>query len=400
MNFPPMMTEGSSRAFKFASSLPALGWEPVVVAFHSVSGPELEEFPFDVHYVGQELSLQDFGAEQLSRCVHGLRQKKLSFPRLGGNVRSNAGAGENGWEKKARTVAEQVLHDNPDIEMIYAQAPPFAPHRIALELSGKYHRPVMFDCIGPFAVDKLEMTIMHSGHSVTMPSRELKEFFLRKYRGKLSHDDISIIKNCYDPEALQALGIGHEAGALMRWVFHIGTTNGSDLKHFFYGLSAFVKSQLAVKGIFSFAFTGSGYDSAMRYLKKYGLEDLVEAGPVCSHREELELCLRADIFCVVLGGSRGTEIFVPERLYDVLGMNASLAGVLPDGLARQLILEAGGRTASIGNSTEIAGLLQDTLHLWYSGQLPAVADAAVSNYHIRSSMQEFLREMAARLPLV
>ena len=400
MNFPPMMTEGSSRAFKFASSFPALGWEPVVVAFHSVSGPDVEKFPFDVHYVGQGLSPQDFGAEQLSRFVHGFRQKKLSFPRFRGNACSNAGAGENGWEKKARTVTEQVLHDNPDIEMIYAQAPPFAPHRIALELSGMYHRPVMFDCIGPFAADKLEMTIMYSGHSVTMPSRELKEFFLRKYRGKLSHDDISIIKNCYDPEALQALGIGHEAGALMRWVFHIGTTNGSDLKHFFYGLSAFVKSQLAVKGVFSFAFTGSGYDSAMRYLKKYSLEDLVEAGPVCSHREELELCLRADIFCVVLGGSCGTEVFVPERLYDVLGMNASLAGVLPDGLARQLILEAGGRTASIGNSTEIAGLLQDTLHLWYSGQLPAVADAAVNNYHIRSTMQEFLREMAARLPLV
>jgi len=31
-NYPPAMTDGSSRAFRMASRLPAYGWEPIVIA--------------------------------------------------------------------------------------------------------------------------------------------------------------------------------------------------------------------------------------------------------------------------------------------------------------------------------------------------------------------------------
>ena len=398
MNFPPMMTEGSSRAFKLASSLPEVGWEPVVIAFHSVSGPEIEQLPFDVHYVGQEVSLSDHDAEQMFRFVHGLPQRKRAFPKFG-KTRLKTGAWKNGWEKKARAVAGQVLLDNPDVEMIYAQAPPFSPHRLALELSGKHNLPVVFDCIGSFAADKLEMTVMLSGHCVVMPSRDLKELFLRKYREELSHGDISIVKNCFDPKALQTVGVKQDAGALMRWVFHIEMAEDGDLKRFFSGLSTFTQSSHAGREKLSFVFTGAGSVAVGRYLKKYGLEDFVEAHHVCSQREELELCMRADVYCLVLGRAEGHEVFVPERLYDVLGMSTSLAGVLPEGLSRQLILDVGGRTVSIGSSGDIADFLQDTLYLWRSKQLPVVSDVVARDYHIQSAVQEFLREMAARLPL-
>ena len=398
MNFPPMMTEGASRAFKLASSLPELGWEPVVIAFHAVSGPEAEPLPFDVHYVGQEVSLPDHDAERLFRFLHGLPQKRGAFPKFG-KMRLKTGSWKNGWERKARAIARQVLLDNPDVEMIYAQAPPFAPHRLALELSGKHNLPVVFDCISSFAADKLEMTIMHSGHCVVMPSRDLKEFFLRKYREELSHGDISIVKNGFDPKVLQAVDMGQDAGGLMRWVFHVEMVEEGDLKHFFSSLSSFAQSLLAERERFSFAFTGAGSANIRRYLKKYGIEDFVEAKHVCSHREELELCMRADIYCLVLGRAGGHEVFVPERLYDVLGMNTSLAGVLPEGLSRQLILDVGGRAAPIDSSGKIADFLLDTLYLWRSRELPVVSDAAARNYQIQSAMQELLREVAARLPL-
>lgn len=399
MNFPPMMTEGSSRAFKFASSMPSLGWEPVIIAFHTISGTEVEQWPFDVHYVGLEVSPSELSTEQLFRFVHGLPQKKLSFPKLGVNARLNAGVKGSGWKKDADTIAEHILHDNPDIEMIYAQGPPFTPHRLALELSEKHHLPVVFDCIGPFDDDKLEMMIMFSGHCVIMPTREKKEVFLRKYRGELAHDDITIVRNGFDPEAFQALGVKQGSGALMHWVFHIEMIGEKDLKAFFSGLSSFMESQPVARGAISLTFTGRGCAGIGRYLKKYGLNDLVGAGAVCSHLEELRLCRHADIFCVVLGKDKGSDGYVPERLYDVLGMHTPLAGVLPEGLTRQLLLDAGGRVASIDSTGEISGLLQDALYLWRSGQLPPVAESTVDRYRIRSAMQELLREMATRLPL-
>lgn len=400
MNFPPMMTEGSSRAFKFASSLPALGWEPVVIASDTVPGAAVEQLPFEVHYAGTGYSGEEGDVERLFRFVHGLPWKKRSFAgRRAGAARKNGKTGENGWEKHAFEVAERVLQDNPDVEMIYTQAPPFSAHRLGLALSGKYHLPVMFDCTASFADEKEEISIMHSGHCVTMPSREMKEFFLRKYRGKLVHDDISIVRNGHDPEAFDAQQSEDKAEGLMRWVFHIERAEPKELKNFFSGLSAFVESQQLARGFFSFAFTGSGAGEIGRHLKKHKLEDLVDAGPACSHTEEIELCRRADIYCMVTGKVEGYEFFVPERLYDVLGMSTSVAGVVPEGLAGRTILEAGGRTASIERAESIAELMEDMLQLWRSRQLPLPADAQVDAYNFRSAMQEFLREMAIRLPL-
>ena len=80
-------------------------------------------------------------------------------------------------------------------------------------------------------------------------------------------------------------------------------------------------------------------------------------------------------------------------------MNTSIAGVVPDGLAEQVIIEAGGRTASIEQVESIVELLQDTLQLWRSRQLPLQPEALVDTYNFRTVMQEFLREMATRLPL-
>lgn len=400
MNFPPMMTEGSSRAFKFASSLPALGWEPIVIACNTVSERTVEQFPFTVHYAGLELFQKKSDSKKLFRFVHGLPQTKIPFRRRNRKAaRSNEKQGKNGWGKKAAAIARQVLQNNPDVEMIYAQAPPFVPHRLGLQLSAKYHLPVIFDCTASFALDKQEISIMQSGHCVTMPSRAMKEFFLRKYRDKLCHSDISIVRNGYDPEISKAFKPEQQGGALMRCVFHIERAGRKELKNFFSGLSAFIELQQALRGCFSLAFIGSGYGEIGRYLKKYRLEDLVDAEPACSCSEELELCMHADMYCVVFGKVDDREIFVPERLFDVMGMDTSFAGVVPEGLARQVIHEAGGRTASIEKVESIVDFLQDTLCLWRSGQLPKVSGTVSEDYSIRSAMQEFLREMAPRLPL-
>lgn len=401
MNFPPMMTEGSSRASRFARSLPASGWEPVVIACHWAPGAEAEQFPFEVYYAGSEFSGEESDAEQLFRFVHGLPLKSHSFlKRSAGAVRPGGNADEEAWQKNAASVATQVLQNNPEIEMIYAQAPPFAPHRLALELSSEYHLPVLFDCVAPFNADKHEMTILQSGQCVLMPSREMKEFFIRKYRDKLVREDISVVRNGYDPELCSALVTEEQAGALMRCVFHIENTDGKELKSFFSGLSNFMESPQVTRGFFSLAFIGPGYTEVSRYLDKFGLEDIVDAGPVCSHIGELELCTRADFCCMVLGKADDYECHVPERLYDLIGMNTSLGGVLPDGLTKQIIHKAGGRTVPIGEEKGIVDFLHDTLNLRYSGQLPAVPEPVAVEYDFRSAKQDFLKVLADRLPLI
>ncbi len=399
MNYPPMMTEGSSRAYKLAVSMPEIGWEPLVIAFAGLSGDRERGEPFSVRYPAGELPQEKLNREQLFRFVHGMPRKKSDFLKLRGAAPVRFDPGGEGWEKKARPEAEEVLRRNPDIELIYAQSPPLAPQRLALELSEKYKLPVIFDCIEPHDAGGLERSVMQSGHACILPSRELKEYFLRKYRGAAGHDDLTIVQNGYRTDGVYAAGERREAESAMRLVCRLDRLGGREARSFFAGISAFAESQPGLKGALSLALTGSGQDRAWRYLKKYDLTDLVESSRACSLAEELELCRRADLFCVVSGGDNGHDLFVPERLYDVLGMNIPLFGVLPDGPACRLIEEAGGLTAHPGDSGKVAELLQEALRRRQYGGWEAPPEEIVLRFSHGSSIQELLREMARILPL-
>ncbi len=402
MNFPPMMTEGSSRVMKLASFLPAHGWEPVVIGNHSLAGERIEEFPFELLYAGTGLQRKEMNDEQLFRILHGLAEKKPAFgTRKSGGVHIPQGReGEEFWRSNAASLAGKLLQDNPDIEMIYAQSPPFAPQQLALELSLAHNLPVMFDCTGFFPVQKQEMSVLLSGQYVTVPSRAVKEHYLRKYKGKLGHDDVSILPNGYDSGTCRTKAPGLRDDASMLCVFHIEGAQGKGIKNFFLALRAFLESHEAAKRRFSCTFIGSGAVDVDRYLKKHGIEGLVRLSSPCSRTEELDLCMRADMYCIVLGREDWYEYIVPERLYDCMAMQRAVAGIVPDSQAKQVLEEAGGRTVLTDHTPHIIDFLMDSFDLWRTGQLRAVDPERLDQHDFRRVTQVFLREIVARFPSV
>jgi len=447
-----MMTEGSTRAYQLARQLQRNDWEPFVIGPPAVSGLDelkvkvkgrakgaeaalnasgedpfvrqegeddsgisalLEErFPFPVYHAGEPLSLKGASQAKAFRVIRGMPQNSFSAIKRGVGGLFSADASDNGWEESARSIAEQLLAEHPDIEIIYAQGPPVTPHMLGLELSGKYNKPLIFDCLEPYDIEggesvsgmpvhqrlkKLEDQVLHSGQALIMPSRAMKVLFLKKHFGRLAYDDISIVENGYDPEEIEAISGFYQEGSVMRWTFILERLTRKEIAGFLGSIAALLKSQEGLRGALSFALIGSQRSDIDDLVRKSGLGDCVLLPWCYSRQAELDLCMMADVCGVVLGQNEMNECYVPERFYDAIGMKKTLFGVVPEGVVHQILSSVGGRVVPVKNIGETGDAILDLVSTWQAGQLQPSADDAVAGYKISESMKILIREIGYRL---
>jgi hypothetical protein len=420
-HFPPLVSAGSLRAWKLARHLPEFGWEPLVVAPPDICGfeegvpaPLSADFSgMEIHRTGKEIdagSLDAAGKAQLARGkpVDALRSVKN---RVSGMFSGDPEGAE--WEKNAARLVERLLKEHPEVEMLYAQGPPVNPLLLALDTARQHHLTLILDVIDPVdpslpepgmgsqaTIARIEERILMSGVTVLTPTRALKEYFLKKYPGRLAHDDITIVHNGYDGELSgRPLPPVRPRSPLMRWALLVERVNKADLHTLVRGIELFAAAEGCVQGSAEFVFFGEAAGAVARHVKKSPLLPMIAIRDCCTLAQELELCRNADVICTVLGRNGVNAAYIPERVVDALGMNKPLLAAVPDGATRQLVQEAGGITASITQAEEIAGQCGIMAGLWKTDRLPEVPQPVLKRYEIRQSLHELTREIARLLPL-
>jgi hypothetical protein len=332
--------------------------------------------------------------------------------RLSGIFSNDSGGAE--WEKSAAQLVEQLLKDNPEIDMVYAQGPPINPLLLALDVARRHHLLLILDIIDPVDPTALEpggMTTMQnnsaraeerillSGVTLITPTRGLKEYFLKKYHGRLSNDNIAIVHNGYDRELQECRPPANKTpSAVRRWAFLLERVAKNDLKTLVKGLDAFVTAEGYLPGTAEFVFFGECGRDIAGHVKKSALGQLIEVRDCSTVCEELELCRSADVFCTVLGMDPLNNHYIPERLVDALGMNKPLFAIVPDGAARLLVQEANGITAPVTAAEEIKEQCRTVAGLLRNSSLPLVPEPVRKKYEIRQSLHELTREIATLLP--
>lgn len=421
-NFPPLVTSGSSRAWKLALHMPEFGWEPIVIAPHDITGLD-DEHPagqpavvpkMTVHRTGKPLNaavLDSSGKSSLARGKPVASMQSVKS-RISGIFTNDPEGVE--WDKIAAQLIEQLMKDHPDIEMIYAQGPPLNPLLLALDVARKHHLTLILDIIDPVDhaviepggmssmqtnMARIEERILMSGVTIITPTRVLKEYFLKKYQGRLAHDDITIVHHGYDGEALVCRPSGNQKSPVMRWAFYLERVLKSDLKIIVKGLEAFAAGEGYVPGAAEFIFFGEAARDIVRYVKKTKLASLIDVRDCSTVCQEIEICRTADVFCSVLGKDALNSVYMPERLIDVLGLNKPLFAIAPEGAARQLVREANGLSALVTNPEEITEQCRIMAGLWKSSGLPVTPEPVRQKYEIRQSLHELTREIARLLPL-
>ncbi|MBN1278737.1 MAG: hypothetical protein JW989_03010 [Chlorobiaceae bacterium] len=419
VNYPPMITLGSVRASRFVAKLPDLKWVPFVVAPADVAwGDEdksrvSQESPgfSGVYRTGEPVNAAAFGPERVSQMLQGMTAAALT----GSPLRMISGLlpGVNflsGWEKQAAAVAEGIISRHDAVDAIYAQGPPAAPPLLALELSAKHGVPVLFDLVAPVDgialpggsrhdLARIEERVLTSGHSIMTPTRPLKEHFLKKYFGKVKHDDISIVSDfCLMQPQTKPLSM-HKSEAGSEFLVFPEQLQGKEMKLFAEAISGFMQQVGLFRGGVSVRIVGGEYQELLKQIRKHLPDAPVSGSNRLREWEEMEALLRCDVFCHA--GSHldeSAKFSLPERLFDAYCQKKTLLVIGPDGPASQLAYEAGGFYAPLSDISSIIGAFQAAAECRKAPD--AVGDFRESGrYAADSAIEDLSKLLAYMLPV-
>ncbi len=412
---PPFVTSGSSRAWKFASNLTAIGWEPVVVAPQAVTGmdsarPSGLNPITELHRTGPDIDASLLEPDDMNALLHD-HPVKLRRPLkacLTGLFRSEQEIVP--WEKNAPALVERLLSEHPDIDLLYAQGPPIEPLMLALETAKKHTLTVVLDITAPLdpampppgasgssSSAEAEARILLSGVPMITPTRALKEYFLKKYFGRLDHGSMTIVPHAFDGSH----SAFRQAGAkipdrVMRIALLVDELPKSDLKSLIRGLERWVRLDGISSGDVELSIFGEGAPEVARRTARSPIRQMLAVDAAGSLDDQLEHCRQADLFCAMLGRSEINTCIVPDRLVDALGMGRPLCGILPEGAAARMVVEAGGMTAAPGDADGIAELFRTLASAWRSRSLCGAPDELLQRHAVGTVIHELTGAIATQ----
>jgi len=402
-----------------ASRLPAYGWEPIVIAPPAFVSDE-DSFGTDaineetagvngerIWRTGPPVLVEDVAACRVAAMAYGGPMQPRGV--MGKVIPSRFSAPGlcAVWEKHAGALAEKVMNQFPDIEAVFVQGPSAPALEIALEISVRHGVPVLFDIQSPltrrspFAPSGslrsgdgsgLEEKLLTSGYSIITPTRELKEYFLKKYFGRVSHDDITIIADTpledADDQSLSGEGAPDSLG---RPVFLLQRLTEKEIRDF---LRELAKSAGEQGGCCTGSLVVTGLP-AEHLLKKSGLEGTAEI--ICPSSEEgvLTLCRNASLVLFAAGRQDGNALRVPELLVDVAGMGVPFAVSAPEGVLARFAQDAGGRSLKAGEGDALGVTLKEIIGSAESATKLAAEDIPQHE----KVMEALVREIALTLPV-
>ncbi|NTU67729.1 MAG: hypothetical protein HGB02_02485 [Chlorobiaceae bacterium] len=413
-NFPPYVNGDASRVLKIAANLPGIGWEAVVVAPPVIAGfeaslPAAAGRALEVHRTGPGIDASKLEAAELNALLHGREVAALRpiAARLAGLFRDGHDGAE--WQKEAAVLVEKLLAEHPEIDMLYAQGPPLEPLMLALETAGKHHLTVVLDITAPLDpampgpgasasshAAQAEERIVLSGVPMTTTTRALKEYFLKKYIGRLDHGSMTIVPPSFDaPRRAFRQPDSREGEGAMRIALLVDDLPKADLKEAIAGLEAWVKTDGIKAGEVELVPFGIGVDELVRSTGKGILKPMlaISAGSI---GDQLGQCRQSDLFCALMGRTVPNACTIPDRLVDVLGMGLPLCAVLPDGPASKLVAEAGGATAPAGDAAAIAEMFRNLRAAWRSRTLRGAPAELAGRYAAGTVIHELTRAIATQ----
>ncbi len=412
-NFPPYLCGDASRVLKIASNLPAIGWESIVVAPPAVAGvapllPAAAARLLEVHRTGPDIEASKLDAGDRNDLLHG--REVAALRPLASRLAGVFGNGRDGaaWLKGAASLVGKLLAENPEIDLLYAQGPPLEPLQLALETARKHHLTVVFDITAPLdpampapgapatsAAARSEESIMLSGVPMTTTTRALKEYFLKKYIGRLDHGSITIVPPSFDSAHPAFRDASVRDDGVMRIALLVDDLPKADLKAAVAGLEAWARTGGATAGTVELMAFGEGVGELLRLSARSTIKPLL-AVPSGMDGDQLRLCRRAGLFCALLGRTPGNACTIPDRLVDALGMGLPLCAVLPDGPAARLVAEAGGSTAPAGDAAAIAGMFGSLHAAWRSGSLRGASAELAARHSAVGVIHELTRAIAGQ----
>jgi glycosyltransferase involved in cell wall biosynthesis len=239
--------------------------------------------------------------------------------------------------------------------------------------------------------EALEERALTYADRIITANRALKELFLKKYFGRVQHKDISIIWHGYDAEDFQLAKPEPRSRQKLRFVY-CGRFFLSSPEPFFKGLKIALAKVPALREHIELYFVGIFPKQYEHMAEKYGLKELMVVRGYLPHRDAVAELLNADVLWAALDATKGTETITHGKLFEYAAARKTLFGIVPDGAARQFILEANGLVAHPKKPREIAQKILELYALWQKHELPVPSNAFVARFERRQLAAQLAKE--------
>lgn len=311
------------------------------------------------------------------------------------------------WQKKAIEKASQIIERHRDICLIYSVSPPYSSHLVAAELRRKYNLPVVTSFQSPWVENpshfyptpvhkrmhkSLEDRVIRSSDRIITPNRLLKELLLRKYFGRLSHRDISIIPYGFDPQDFDTKGLEKRTDKKLRFLFSGIFRDDRSPKKFFLGLRMAMQRDSGLASQIEARFVGVLPRDYIGLAKELGLQNVIEIRGYKAHKEAIQECMNADVLWATLGNVRNNDTVSLHALYEYIACGKTLFGIVPEGASKRMILDANGIVARPDSVDDIAAQILEITNLWRMDKLPKPSPQLVEAYNQDSLTSQLAKE--------
>lgn len=413
--FPPMGLSGVQRTLKFVKYLPNYNWEPTVLtvtptAYYALDYSMLRELNEN------EIRTVRTNSVDPTRLFEAGKPLKMPHEKLRSAMSAVSQAifvpdNKVGWKHDALKAGRKLLKSEK-FDVIFSTAPPYTCHLIGVALSQEAGIPLVVDYrdawldnplhfyLTPFhrlAHQKMERKVLRAASRVITINRRIKELMIRRYRF-LNYNDISIIPQGFDPADFEVDDTLLPYTDKMRITYSGTFYRNRTPKYFLRALSEIIKEHPDYKTKIEAVFVGTFRKENLALIESLGLQDIVKIFGYLDHKSAIRYIMTSDLLWMTIGHGRGEDMISTGKLFEYIGSRKPILGLVPDGVARNTILETGaGRTVNPDDVAGIKKALLDFYGLWEKSRLPEIDPEFAENFDRVKLAGVLAKELSSQL---
>jgi glycosyltransferase involved in cell wall biosynthesis len=372
--FPPAPLAFAQRVAKLSKYLPGeTGWIPRVICGElpmDVPGLDntlLSELPevVEIERVGSYLS------SNLARRLQAWHlQKPITLWRKL-TVKPDA---FGDWIEAAVATAEKKFPGGKGLKVILASGPPNSVYVVGARLSRRWNIPLVIDMRDPWRRDwgkqhwlkswlnrpngLMEEQIYQASSAIITNTPGNKLDLKRRY--PQYSKKIEMVPNGFDPEDLNwqrgpQLRSNAESSNRAIQLLYLGGIMGRGFEEeFFKVLADFLRDHPEERRYLKVHFVGGTLDQVDALTKPFGLQDICQAHDIVPANAVGRPLADADIYVLLLppGNANG---WIPAKLYYYLAGGKYIFAMIPDGSAKELLMELKGITVIVDYADDKSG---------------------------------------------
>lgn len=261
---------------------------------------------------------------------------------------------QKGWVNYAVEEAKKVIKEN-NIDVIFSTSSPYTSHLIGYRLSRELHVKWVADFRDPWVSNsftnynsitrklnsRLEKRVILGADRVISVSQPIIDDFLLRYPQQ-KKDKFAVVTNGYDEDDFEHLDLNLSDNNSRFTILYNGTLYGNESpEEFFSAIHNLISSNRMDKDKIKIKFIGDmGSIQKEAYTQYKNLyPEVFERSDFIAHGESLmELC-KANALLLILSDFPGNERIYTGKLFEYIRTGKPVLGIIPDGVARDLIME-------------------------------------------------------------